>query len=86
MSVQRIRRVNNKKELERVVDDFLTMGYVIESQGEDTIRIAKKAKKDKHLLIALLTGWWTIGIGNIIYALLPAKNSDEVLIKIDNLD
>ena len=86
MSVQRIRRVSNKKEMERLVDDFLTMGYVIDSQGEDNVRVIKKAKKDKHGLIALLTVWWTFGIGNIIYACMPAKNSDEVLIKIDNMD
>ena len=86
MAAQRIRRVKDKKELERLVDDFLTMGYVIESQGEDNVRVVKKAQKDKHLLIFLLTGWWTIGIGNLIYALLPAKNSEEVLIKIENID
>ena len=86
MSVQRIRRVNSKKEMDMLVDDFLTMGYVIDSQGKDNIRVVKKAKKEQHLLVAVLTAWWTFGIGNLIYALMPVKNSDEVLIKLENID
>lgn len=86
MSVQRTRRVNSKKEMDMLVDDFLTMGYVIDSQGKDNIRVVKKAKKEQHLLVAVLTAWWTFGIGNLIYALMPVKNSDEVLIKLENID
>ncbi len=80
----RIRKCSDKKEFERLIDDFMTMGYEIKSQGEENAMLVKKAKKDKHLLVFLLTFWFTLGIGNLVYALIPAANEDEVLIKIGN--
>ncbi len=79
----RIRRVSSKKEFEQVIDDFVTTGYEITSRGETSANLIKKKKK-KHGLVALLTVWWTLGIGNLIYAFIPAKIEDEVLVKIDN--
>ncbi len=34
-----------------------------------------------HLLVALFTVWWTIGIGNLVYALVAHYTADQVLIK-----
>lgn len=68
----RIRRCSNEKEFEQVIDDFITTGYEIQSRGNDNALLVKKKKKD-HFKIALLTVWWTCGIGNLIYALMPAK-------------
>ena len=79
----RIRKVSTQKEFEKMIDEFITMGYQVESQGEDNARVVKKAPKTQHALLALLTIWWTLGIGNLIYAMMPAKNEDEVLIKIE---
>ena len=79
---QRIRRVSNQKELDAIVDDFVTSGYSVVARSETNARVVKKAKKDKHLLVFLLTVWFTAGIGNLIYALIPAKIEDEVTIKI----
>ncbi|MCR4639699.1 hypothetical protein [Ruminococcus sp.] len=79
----RIRRCSTKKELEQLVDDYVTQGYKIQSQGENNALVVKEKKKD-HAKVALLTVWWTCGIGNLIYALMPAKIEDEVMIKIEN--
>ena len=79
----RIRRCSTKKEFEQLIDDYVTQGYTVKSQGENNALVVKEQKKD-HLKIALLTVWWTFGIGNIIYALMPAKIEDEVMIKIEN--
>ena len=79
---QRVRRVSNQKELDAIVDDFVTSGYSVVARSETNARVVKKAKKDKHLLIFLVFGWWTFGIANLIYALVPAKIEDEVTIKI----
>ena len=79
----RVRRCENQQEFERVIDDYITTGYEIQSKGQNNALLIKKGKHDKHGLIFLLTGWWTLGIGNLIYALIPVKNEDEVLVKFD---
>lgn len=80
---QRIRRVNSQKEFEQLIDDFITTGYSIKNRGEDNALVVKKGKHDKHLLVAILTFWWTLGIGNLIYALCPTRPVDEVFVKIE---
>ena len=78
----RSRRVSSQKEFEQVIDDFITTGYKIESRGENNA-LLKKYKKKNHGMCALLTVWWTCGLGNLIYALMPAKVEDEVMVKIE---
>lgn len=79
----RIRRCENEQEFERLLDDFVTTGYMISSRGEGNALLIKKGKHTKHGIVALLTFWWTLGLGNLIYALIPVPNEDEVLVKID---
>ncbi|MCM1271492.1 MAG: hypothetical protein NC247_12875 [Ruminococcus flavefaciens] len=79
----RIRKCYTEKEFEQIIDDFITTGYEIKSKGERNALLIKKKKKD-HLKVALLTVWWTFGIGNLIYAFVPEKIEDEVMIKIEN--
>lgn len=79
----RIRRCENSKEFEKIIDDFITTGYEIKSRGQNNALLIKKGKHDKHALVALLTFWWTFGLGNLIYALLPTKIEDEVLVKFE---
>lgn len=81
----RIRKCYTEREFEQIIDDFITTGYEIKSRGERNALLVKKKKKD-HLKIALLTAWWTCGIGNLIYAFIPAKIEDEVMIKIENAE
>ena len=80
----RIRRCATRKEFEQLIDDFVTMGYKIKSQGSDNALLIKKGEKEHHGLVAVLTLWWTLGLGNLIYALIPSKNDEEVLIKIES--
>lgn len=84
MSVDRIRRVNNRNQMENVVDDYVTLGYKVESRGENSVKL--KEKKDwgslsGHIIILLLTVWWTLGIGNLIYALIKHYGGEEVVVK-----
>ncbi len=78
----RIRRCSTRKEFEQVIDDFITTGYEIQTRSENNALLVKKKKKN-HLRVALLTVWWTFGIGNLIYAFIPAKVEDEVMIKLE---
>lgn len=79
----RIRRCADVKEFERAIDDYITTGYTVKSRGEENALLIKRAAKNKHLLVFLLTFWFTVGIGNLIYALIPAKIEDEVLVKLN---
>ena len=83
MAASRIRRVSTRKEFEQLIDDFITTGYKIKTQGENNALLVKPGKHNKHGLVALLTVWWTFGLGNLIYALIPVKNEDEVLVKLE---
>ena len=78
----RIRKVKTKEEMEQLIDDLITAGYTVESRGEENARLVKRGEKRNHLLVFLLTFWFTLGIGNLIYAAWPAKIEDEVLIKL----
>ncbi len=82
---QRIRRVLDQKEFEKIIDDYITQGYRVASRGEETATVIKRGKKELHFLVLLLTFWWTFGIGNLIYALIPGRIEDEVLIRISTL-
>ncbi len=81
----RIRRVSSQREFEQVIDDMLTAGYKLESRGENNARLVRYKKKN-HSTVALWTVWWTFGIGNLIYALLPAKVEDDVLVKFADVE
>ncbi len=79
---ERIRRVSSQREFEQVIDDFVTTGYKVVTRGENNA-LLKKFKKKNHGLVAALTVWWTCGLGNLIYACIPASVEDEVLVKIE---
>ena len=76
----RIRRCETRKEFEQVKDDYITQGYKIESSGENNALMVKRKKKN-HIAVLLWTVWWTAGLGNLIYALIPAKVEDSVMVK-----
>ena len=81
---QRIRKVSNEKEMDQIVDDFITQGYKIKSRGEQSVNIKKNnwGSMGGHILVALLTVWFTLGIGNLIYALISNSKADDVLVRI----
>jgi hypothetical protein len=84
MAAQRIRHAKSVREAEQMRDEFITLGYKVESSGENTTIVKKTSwgSVSGHLLVALFTVWWTLGLGNLAYALIAHK-SDEVLIKTD---
>lgn len=80
----RIRRVDDQREMEKVIDDFVTQGYKIKSQGERTAMMKKKnfGSVGVHILILIFVGWWTLGIANAVYAAYKYFTADEVQIKV----
>lgn len=85
MADPRIRRASSKRDLDNLVDDFVTQGYEILERGERNAMVKKKSwgTGGGHVLWALLTVWFTFGIGNIIYAFIAHSGADKVLIKLD---
>ncbi|EIC23401.1 hypothetical protein [Thiorhodovibrio frisius] len=73
------------KEMENLIDDYVTQGYEILEQSERNAMVRKKTwgSGGGHVLWAVLTVWWTIGIGNVIYALIAHYGAEKVMLKVD---
>ncbi len=86
MAAPRLRRVSSRKEMENLIDDYVTQGYAILEQSERNAMVQKKSwgTIGGHILWALLTFWWTIGIGNLIYAFIAKSQAEKVMLKIDD--
>ena len=84
MGAPRLRKVSSKKEFDTLVDDYITQGYEVLTSGENTSLLRKKewGSAGGHLVVALLTVWWTIGIGNLAYALFSHFSAEQVMVKI----
>jgi len=78
-----VKRVT-KKEFESEVEDKQTEGYKIVSKT-GTVCVLEKRNLGKalwHILILILTIWFTFGIGNILYLLYAYfVNVDKIEIK-----
>lgn len=59
-----------ERRLKRAVEDAEIEGWKVQSeQGDRVIMVKRKyGSLGAHLLIALLTIWWTLGLGNVLYA------------------
>ena len=79
---QRIRKTSTINEFEGVIDDYITQGYKVKSRGESTANLVQTGEHSKHALVALLTVWWTFGLGNLIYQLIPMPARDDVLVRL----
>ena len=85
-NTNRIRRCNSRKEFEQLIDEYVTLGYSVAERGENNAAVIKKnfGSVTSHVIVAIATCWWTIFIGNIVWAVYNYySKSDRVLIKID---
>lgn len=83
--MSRVRRVADRREMERSVDEFVTRGYTIKSESETSVRLQQRdwGDADVHLVLAALTGWWTFGLANALYAVYKRATADEIVVKLD---
>lgn len=84
MANTRIRHTTSVREFEQIRDEYITQGYKVQSEGEGNVILRQSSwgSVAGHLGVALLTVWWTLGLGNLAYALIAHK-SDEVMVKLD---
>jgi len=89
MVAPRIREVADKKEMDRVTDDFMTQGYTIKEQGTTTTLLKKKTWGSAagwivSLILAIVLTIFTYGFSWLIpiaYAVYAHYNSAEVLLR-----
>lgn len=53
----------------RRVTELVESGWRIESEADDRVTLVNRefGSATGHILIALLTIWWTMGVGNLLY-------------------
>jgi ribosomal protein L40E len=93
----RIREVQDKQEMQRVVDDFMTQGYTVKEEGTESILLKKKTWGSAagiivSLILMVIVGVFTVFIGflfswliPVIYVIYAHYNAPEVLLRIVNV-
>ncbi|MFC4544367.1 zinc ribbon domain-containing protein [Halosolutus amylolyticus] len=57
------------KRLQREIDDLVAQGWRIETETPDRVVMVdrKFGSVASHVLVAILTFWWTMGLGNLVW-------------------
>jgi hypothetical protein len=81
----RLRETESKKELRKVVDQYITEGYKIQSRGNNSVKLKKTEYGSfaAHILIFIVTAWWTFLLGNIFYAAYKYITGEQVLVQLE---
>ncbi|MHC3438233.1 hypothetical protein ACYJ1Y_09035 [Natrialbaceae archaeon A-gly3] len=84
--MSRIRRVEDTQEFERVIDDYITQGYKVQSRGEHSAKLKQKDYGSivAHILIFIVFGWWTLGVANALYLAYKYFSGESVTVKIND--
>lgn len=55
---------------QRRIEDEKVEGWSVDEDGDERVVLVKRGYGNVggHVIIALLTIWWTIGLGNVAYA------------------
>lgn len=80
----RIREVESKKEFEDAIDTYYMMDYRLENHTGRKAMLKKGGNGNIgiHIVLFLLTAWWTLCLGNVAYALYSRSKIDEVILKL----
>lgn len=71
-------------EFEKQIEDEKVEGWKVKKDGDERVILIKPnyGSLGEHILIALLTLWWTLGVGNVIWAAYRyLTNSAEKIIR-----
>ncbi|WP_306056854.1 zinc ribbon domain-containing protein [Natronococcus wangiae] len=57
------------KRLQREIDDLVAQGWRIEDEDRDRVVMVDReyGSVASHVLVAVLTIWWTMGLGNVLW-------------------
>lgn len=81
----RVRHVGSKAELERLVDEYVVLGFKVKDMGDHSAKVKKVEYGSvlQHVAIFILTVWWTFFLGNVAFAVLKALTGEEIVIKVE---
>lgn len=67
--MQQPETIMKSDEFQRQIDDEKVEGWKVKQDGDERVVMAKPnyGSGGGHLVVALLTVWWTLGIGNLLY-------------------
>ncbi|WP_137283713.1 zinc ribbon domain-containing protein [Halorussus salinisoli] len=70
---------NRTERLQRQIDDAIADGWRIESETPERVVLVKRnfGSLGVHLIIALLTGWWSFGVINLVYGAYKYLNDSQ---------
>jgi hypothetical protein len=77
----RIITVEDKKDMQRQIENYIQMGYSLKMQTDSSATVVKRSYGSALLHILLLL--FTAGLGNLFYLFYAYTKSDEVLIKME---
>ncbi|HPQ05445.1 MAG TPA: hypothetical protein PKZ88_08285 [Methanothermobacter sp.] len=89
MMGRRMITVKDSKELERVVNELVVLNeYKVESFDQKMAKLHKPKFGNPwvHLLIFVLTVWFTLGLLNVIYLIYSYVTRDKVLVRVEGED
>ena len=82
-----VRRVKNREALEQSIDDAQIEGWSLKTRGDKVAVMQKPGGIGGivgHIIIFVLTGWWTHLLGNILYAVYRyVTEQQELRIKVE---
>ena len=86
MAAPRLRKVGSRKEFDTILDDYHTQGYEVLNQGENSTLLRKKTwgTGGGHVICFLLTVWFTMGVGNVLYAVFAHYTAEQILLELDD--
>ncbi|WP_049894356.1 hypothetical protein [Halogranum rubrum] len=76
------------REFERLIDDEEIEGWKIKEDGDERVLMFKPnyGTLGGHTLVALLTVWWTFGIGNGLYAAYKYVKSPQKVVREEQIE
>jgi hypothetical protein len=87
----RIRNVEDENDMQKVIDDFITTGYVVKEQGLNSTLMQKHSWGSAigwimALILGVIVGLFTVGIGFIVivlaYAVVAHVTAPKLLLRI----
>ena len=81
------RKVDNRQRLNAAITEYKGLGYRLTDSSDRSARLVKHdwGRWTWHILVALLTLWWTFGFGNLVYGIYRRITTrEEVRIVIDD--
>ena len=84
MPQPRLRRVASVHDLDAAIDEYRFRGYRVLRRNDEKALLQRVDKGTVPMHVFL--GMFTLGIGNVIYALACQAKADRVMIRVEEVD